>query len=73
MQNNYLYAAVIKQQNELEKRKKEELLDSTLFKILEKENKIECDKLKKYLEDKTSEEIENIIKYIIIKKSVQKS
>ena len=73
MQNNYTMVNFVKHQIEHEKRKKDELLSSNIFKVLEKENPIEYSKIMIYLNDKTSEEIENIIKYILNKKSVQKT
>ena len=72
MQNNTTYVNIIKHQIEHEKRKKEELFNSNFFKILSKENENECTKLIKYLEQKTCDEIEKIMKFIMNKKSVQK-
>ena len=72
MQNNYNMVDFIKHQMEHEKRKKEELLNSNFFKILEIENKIESQKIIDFLKERTSEDIENIIKFVINKKSVQK-
>jgi hypothetical protein len=73
MQNtSKFFVDYTKIQIEHEKRKKEEILKSSFFKLLEKNNKIECDRLMRFIEDKTADEIENIIKFIINKKSVQK-
>lgn len=62
----------MKFKQEQEMQKKQELLQSKFFKILEKENKKEKEKLINFLLDKTSDEIEDVIKYIIKQKSVQK-
>lgn len=72
MQSTYHYVNFIKQQADNEKRKKDELMLSPFFKMLEKDNAIEYKKLIFYLEDKTCEEIENLFKYILHKKSIQK-
>ena len=66
------YGELMKFQIEHEKKKKEELLNSTFFKILEKDNKKEYILLMNYLKDKNIDEIEAVIKYFISKKSVQK-
>jgi len=72
MQNNY-YIDHYKYKLEYDKRKKDELLSSNFFKLLEKENKNDYDKIMNYMNTKTYEEIENIFNYIINKKSVQKT
>ena len=53
-------------------RKKEEILNLSFFKILEKENQSNYIIIYKYIENKSADEIEDIIKYIFNKKSVQK-
>ena len=73
MQNNSNYIDYAKLKFENDKRKKDELLNSNLFKILEADNKAECDRLVKFLKDKSFEEIDNILKYIINQKSIQKT
>jgi hypothetical protein len=71
MQNNY--QQFFNYQIELEKRRKEELLRSRFFQILQKDNEIEYNKLMNYLKNKNYSEIEEIITYIIKQKSVQKN
>jgi hypothetical protein len=61
----------LKYKQDHEKLKKEQLLQSPFFEILMKENEKEYKKLLGILENKTSDEIEFIIKYFINLKSVQ--
>lgn len=73
MQNSYNYHVdFAKLQREHERKKKEDILNNVFFKMLENNNKKEYDKIMEYVKDKTADEIEIILKFIINKKSVQK-